>query len=75
MAFTLSIDNFVITFFVSGPGSTTLPIEIYARLRRTISPSINAVATLIFASSVIVLGGALMAQTIGSRSTVNSDGD
>jgi len=75
MAFTLSIDNFVITFFVSGPGSTTLPIEIYARLRRTISPSINAVATLIFASSVIVLGGALMAQAIGSRSTVNSDGD
>jgi len=75
MAFTLSIDNFVITFFVSGPGSTTLPIEIYARLRRTISPSINAVATLIFASSVIVLGGALMAQSIGSRSTVNSDGD
>jgi spermidine/putrescine transport system permease protein len=74
MAFTLSIDNFVITFFVSGPGSTTLPIEIYARLRRTISPSINAVATLIFASSVIVLGGALMAQAIGSRST-NSDGD
>ena len=75
MAFTLSIDNFVITFFVSGPGSTTLPIEIYARLRRTISPSINAVATLIFASSVIVLGGALMAQAIGSRSTVNSDGN
>jgi len=75
MAFTLSIDNFVITFFVSGPGSTTLPIEIYARLRRTISPSINAVATLIFASSVIVLGGALMAQAIGSMSTVNSDGD
>ncbi len=75
MAFTLSIDNFVITFFVSGPGSTTLPIEIYARLRRTISPSINAVATLIFASSVIVLGGALVAQAIGSRSAVNSDGD
>jgi len=75
MAFTLSIDNFVITFFVSGPGSTTLPIEIYARLRRTISPSINAVATLIFASSVIVLGGALVAQAIGSRSAINSDGD
>lgn len=75
MAFTLSIDNFVITFFVSGPGSTTLPIEIYARLRRTISPSINAVATLIFASSVIVLGGALVGQAIGSRSAVNSDGD
>lgn len=73
MAFTLSIDNFVITFFVSGPGSTTLPIEIYARLRRTISPSINAVATLIFASSVLVLGGALVAQAVGFRLTRRSD--
>lgn len=68
MAFTLSIDNFVITFFVTGPGSTTLPIEIYARLRRTISPSINAVATLIFVTSVLVLGGALMVQALGLRS-------
>ncbi len=74
MAFTLSIDNFVITFFVSGPGSTTLPIEIYARLRRTISPTINAVATLIFAASVLVLGGALLAQAVGSRLAVRSDG-
>lgn len=73
MAFTLSIDNFVITFFVSGPGSTTLPIEIYARLRRTISPTINAVATLIFAASVLVLGGALIAQAVGSRLAVRSD--
>lgn len=73
MAFTLSIDNFVITFFVSGPGSTTLPIEIYARLRRTISPSINAVATLIFAFSVLVLGGALVAQAVGFRLTRRSD--
>lgn len=69
MAFTLSIDNFVITFFVTGPGSTTLPIEIYARLRRTISPSINAVATLIFVASVLVLGGALLVQALGSRSS------
>jgi len=62
----LSIDNFVITFFVTGPGSTTLPIEIYARLRRTISPSINAVATLIFAASIVVLVAALFAQALGS---------
>ncbi|MBM4101656.1 MAG: ABC transporter permease [Phycisphaerae bacterium] len=66
MALTLSIDNFVITFFVTGPGSTTLPIEIYARLRRTISPSINAVATLIFAASIVVLVAALFAQALGS---------
>lgn len=59
--------------FVSGPGSTTLPIEIYARLRRTISPTINAVATLIFAASVLVLGGALIAQAVGSRLAVRSD--
>lgn len=69
MALTLSIDNFVITFFVTGPGSTTLPIEIFARLRRTISPQINAVATLIFAASVLMLMTALVAQAVASRRT------
>lgn len=67
MAFTLSIDNFVITFFVSGPGSTTLPIEIFARLRRTVGPEINAVATLIFLGSVLVLSTAVGLQAFVDR--------
>ncbi len=47
LAFTLSIDDFVISFFTSGPQSTTLPILIYSAARRGISPEINALSTLI----------------------------
>jgi len=46
LAFTLSLDNFVITFFVTGPGATTLPIEVFGRVRRSISPEINAISTI-----------------------------
>ena len=45
MAFTLSIDDFVISFFVAGPDSTTLPLYIYAMDKRGISPQINALST------------------------------
>ena len=45
MAFTLSIDDFVISFFVAGPNSTTLPLYIYAMVKRGISPQINALST------------------------------
>lgn len=47
LAFTLSFDDFVITFFVSGVGSTTLPLLVYGMVRRSIEPSINAISTLI----------------------------
>ncbi len=45
LGFTLSIDDFVITFFTNGPGSTTLPIYIYGLLRRIITPQVNALST------------------------------
>jgi spermidine/putrescine transport system permease protein len=45
LAFTLSIDDFIITFFTNGPGSTTLPIYIYGLLRRIITPQVNALST------------------------------
>ena len=47
LAFTVSIDDFVITFFVAGPGSSTLPLVIYGMARRTVDPTINAVSTLL----------------------------
>jgi spermidine/putrescine transport system permease protein len=47
LAFTLSFDDFVITSFVSGPGSSTLPIVVYGMVRRNIEPSINAISTII----------------------------
>lgn len=53
LAFTLSVDDFVVSFFTSGPGSTTLPILIYASVKRGITPDINALSTLIVLVSVV----------------------
>lgn len=50
MALTMSLEDFLITFFVSGPGSTTLPLFVYSTIRYGISPVINAL------SFVIILG-------------------
>jgi putrescine transport system permease protein len=49
LAFTLSLDDLVIASFVSGPGSTTLPMVVYASVRMGVSPQINALATVIVA--------------------------
>ena len=64
LSFTLSLDNFVITFFVTGPGAATLPLEVFSQLRRTISPEVNAVSTLIFGASTVVLVSALAVQAV-----------
>ncbi|MSU63640.1 MAG: ABC transporter permease [Pedosphaera sp.] len=53
LAFTMSIDDFVISFFTAGPGATTLPILIYSSVKRGITPDINALATLIVLASII----------------------
>ena len=47
LAFTLSIDDFVITFFVAGPGTTTLPIRIYSMIKYGSPPLINALSTIL----------------------------
>jgi spermidine/putrescine transport system permease protein len=49
IAFTLSVDDFVITFFVAGPGSTTLPIRVYSMIKHGATPIINALSTLLLA--------------------------
>jgi spermidine/putrescine transport system permease protein len=64
LAFTLSIDDFVITFFTTGPGSTTLPIYIYGLLRRIITPQVNALSTVWI---LIVLIVVFLLQRIESR--------
>jgi spermidine/putrescine transport system permease protein len=61
LAFTLSLDDFVVSFFTTGPGATTLPILIYASVRRGITPDINALSTLLVVASVIgTIGIALL---------------
>jgi spermidine/putrescine transport system permease protein len=53
LAFTLSLDDFVVSFFTTGPGAGTLPILIYSSVKRGITPDINALSTLIVLVSVI----------------------
>ena len=56
LAFTLSLDDLVIASFVSGPGSTTLPMVVYSSVRMGVSPEINALATLIVLFVAIAVG-------------------
>ena len=55
MAFTYSLDDFIISYFVSGPTSQTLPITIYSMTRRKVSPEINALSAIIFVVVLAVL--------------------
>ena len=69
LAFTLSLDDLVIASFVSGPGSTTLPMVVYSSVRLGISPKINALATIIvLLASTGVLTAWWWAQRVETRS-------
>ena len=57
MAFTYSLDDFAVTFFVTGNGFSTLSVEIYSRARRGISLEINALSTIIFIFSILLVIG------------------
>lgn len=54
MAFTLSLDDFVITFFVTGPGASTLPLHIYSMLRFGVSPVINVLSVFLIVVSILL---------------------
>ncbi len=64
LAFTLSVDDFVITFFVAGPGSTTLPLRIYSMIKYGAPPMINALSTLLL---VVTLTAVLVSQRLANR--------
>jgi spermidine/putrescine transport system permease protein len=55
LAFTLSFNDFVITFFVTGIGSTTLPLKIYSMVRLGVSPEINALSTVVVVFSALLI--------------------
>ena len=54
MAVTLSLEDFVITFFVAGPGSSTLPLHVYSMIRFGVSPVINALSVVVIAGTVVL---------------------
>ena len=62
LAFTLSLDDFVITFFVAGPGSTTLPVRVYSMIKFGVTPEVNAVSTLMFLGSTLLVIFSLLLQ-------------
>ena len=55
LAFTFSFDDYVITSFVSGPGSSTLPLFVFGQVKRGVSPETNAVAAMIFGFTIAML--------------------
>jgi len=65
LSFTMSLDDFVITFFVAGPESTTLPLYIYGLVKRGVSPEVNALSALMVAVTVLLLVGAELVRRRG----------
>jgi spermidine/putrescine transport system permease protein len=55
LAFAISIDDFITSFFLSGPSSTTLPVYIFGMIRSTVTPEVDAISTLLLLFSGIVL--------------------
>ena len=55
MAFTLSIDDFVITFFTAGAGTVTLPLQIYSMIKIAVTPEVNAVSTLLMLLTLMLI--------------------
>ena len=62
LAFTLSLDDFVITFFTSGVGTTTLPVFVYGLLKLTVTPEVNAISTIMMVLSTLLIGLSLAMQ-------------
>ena len=70
LAFTLSFDDLVIASFVSGPGSSTLPIVVFSKVRLGVTPEINAIATImiVMVSACVIGASWFMARRSTRRS-------
>jgi spermidine/putrescine transport system permease protein len=55
LAFTLSFDDFIVTFFTAGPGTSTLPLVIYGMVRRTVEPTVNSLSALLVIGTTLLL--------------------
>lgn len=68
LAFTLSLDDFVITFFTSGPNTVTFPIKVYSMVRFSVTPEINAASTVLILMTLILTAIAMRLQSVGGTS-------
>jgi spermidine/putrescine transport system permease protein len=68
MAFTLSIDDFVITFFTAGAGTVTLPLQIYSMIKIAVTPEVNAISTLLMllTLALIIVASKLSPSLLGT---------
>jgi spermidine/putrescine transport system permease protein len=68
MAFTLSIDDFVITFFTAGAGTVTLPLQIYSMIKIAVTPEVNAVSSLLMllTLALIIIASRLSPSLVGA---------
>lgn len=62
LAFTLSLDDFVITFFTAGPDTITFPVKVYSMLRFSVTPEVNAASTILIVVTVILTAVGLQMQ-------------
>ena len=74
LAFTLSLDDFVITFFTAGPDTVTFPVKVYSMVRFSVTPEVNAASTILIVLTVILTAVALKLQG-NSAATAGHGGD
>lgn len=67
LAFTLSLDDFVVSFFTTGPGATTLPILIYSSVKRGVTPDINAFSSMLVLVSIVATTAVMFLQRRDSQ--------
>ena len=67
LAFTLSLDDFIITFFTSGAGFNTLPVRVFGMIKKGVTPKINAVSTLMLAFSLLLISVSLFSRKGGAK--------
>ena len=67
LAFTLSLDDFVITFFTSGPNTITFPVKIYSMLRFSVTPEVNAASTMLILLTILLMVVMMVVQSRGPK--------
>jgi spermidine/putrescine transport system permease protein len=67
LAFTLSLDDFVITFFTAGPDTVTFPVKVYSMVRFSVTPEVNAASTVLLLITLVLTTAAILLQTRGRQ--------
>jgi len=69
LAFTLSLDDFVITFFTSGPDTITFPVKVYSMLRFSVTPEVNAASTMLILLTIVLMVVMMVMQNRAAKKT------